>query len=194
MKGEKMQAKNGSTVSVHYRGTLSDGNEFDNSRLRGETLQFEIGSGRMISGFNDAVVGMKVGETKTITLDPENAYGHHNPAATESIPREVFGPEFDFVKGGTVRGNGPHGVFYAKILDYDDTNVKLDLNHPLAGQDLTFEIELVSVEGAHAVAADEAYDWNKSMKKAELYEIAKARNLAVNSKSTKAQIIEALEA
>ena len=194
MKGEKMQAKNGSTVSVHYVGTLDNGTEFDNSRVRGETLQFELGSGRMITGFNDAVIGMTPGETKTINLTPQEAYGLHNPEATENVPREMFGPDFEFIKGGTVRGNGPHGVFYAKILDFNDENVQLDLNHPLAGKDLTFEIELVSVDGAHPVVGDDTYDWNSSMKKAELYEIAKGKNLAVNSRSTKAQIIEALEA
>jgi len=189
-----MQATNGSTVSVHYVGTLDNGTEFDNSRVRGETLQFELGSGRMITGFNDAVIGMSPGQTKTINLAAEEAYGMHNPDATEKVPRQMFGPEFEFIKGGTVRGNGPHGVFYAKILGFDEENVDLDLNHPLAGKDLTFEIELVSVDGAHPIASDESYNWDLSMKKVELYEIAKAKGLSINSKSTKAQIIEALEA
>jgi peptidylprolyl isomerase len=173
---------------------LNNGTEFDNSRVRGETLQFELGSGRMITGFNDAVIGMAPGETKTINLAAEEAYGLHNPDATENVPRQMFGPEFEFIKGGTVRGNGPHGVFYAKIMDFDEENVNLDLNHPLAGKDLTFEIELVSVDGAHPIASDESYGWDLSMKKAELYEIAKAKGLSINTKSTKAQIIEALEA
>ena len=183
-----MKVTTGHNVSVHYRGTLTDGTEFDNSRIRGETLDFQVGSGRMIRGFNDALLGMDVGDTKKVTLLPEDAYGDHNPEAIQPVPKDAFGPDFEFEIGGTVQGNGPRGPFLAKIQSLDEEKVLLDMNHPLAGEELSFEIELV---GNHGDVETEAA-WSSSMKKAELLEVARARGLKVNTRTTKAQIIEAL--
>ena len=141
-----MKVTNGHNVSVHYVGTLTDGTEFDNSRTRGQAVSFEIGSGRMISGFNDAVVGMTVGETKKVTLAPEQAYGTRNENALQNVPRDAFSEDFNFEVGGMIQGNGPRGPFLAKIHEVGEQEVILDMNHPLAGQELNFEIELVSVE------------------------------------------------
>ncbi|MGA0245401.1 MAG: FKBP-type peptidyl-prolyl cis-trans isomerase [Schleiferiaceae bacterium] len=141
-----MKAINGHNVSVHYVGTLTDGTEFDNSRTRGQAVSFEIGSGRMISGFNDAVVGMTVGETKKVTLAPEQAYGARNENALQNVPRDAFSEDFNFEVGGMIQGNGPRGPFLAKIHEVGEQEIILDMNHPLAGQELNFEIELVSVE------------------------------------------------
>jgi peptidylprolyl isomerase len=141
-----MKVTNGHNVSVHYVGTLTDGTEFDNSRNRGDAVSFEIGSGRMISGFNDAVVGMTVGETKKVTLAPEQAYGTRNENALQNVPRDAFSEDFNFEIGGMIQGNGPRGPFLAKIHEVGDQEIILDMNHPLAGQELSFEIELVSVE------------------------------------------------
>tara|TARA_R110002012_G_scaffold252560_3_gene431570 strand:- start:825 stop:1277 length:453 start_codon:yes stop_codon:yes gene_type:complete len=140
-----MKVTTGQNVSVHYKGTLSDGTEFDNSRTRGEPMSFQVGSGQLLAGFNDAVVGMAIGETKTVTLESKEAYGEPRPDAIQQIPRTAFAPDFEFEVGGTVQGNGPAGPFIAKIQAVQDESVTLDLNHPLAGQDLTFEVELVSV-------------------------------------------------
>tara|TARA_R110002020_G_scaffold37239_6_gene112507 strand:+ start:3015 stop:3443 length:429 start_codon:yes stop_codon:yes gene_type:complete len=140
-----MKVKNGHNVRVHYKGTLSDGTEFDNSRNRGQTLDFEVGTSNMISGFTNAIIGMTEGQTKTVTLPPEQAYGPHNPEAIQTVPKEAFGSDFEFNVGETVQGNGPQGPFLAKIHDLADNEVVLDLNHPLAGKELNFEIELVSV-------------------------------------------------
>lgn len=186
-----MQVKNGNTVSVHYKGTLNDGTVFDESRPRGDTLNFTIGSGKMIRGFNDAVVGMTTGETKNVTLSPEQAYGSHNPEALQLVPKQAFGEDFVFELGGMIQGNGPQGTFLAKVQEVQEENVILDMNHPLAGQALSFEIELVSVETP--TTTTEA-TWTPTMKKAELLEVAKTLGLAVNTKSTKAQIINALDA
>lgn len=186
-----MKVTTGQNVNVHYRGTLSDGTEFDNSRVRGQALSFEIGSGRMISGFNDAVVGMTVGETKSVTLTPDNAYGYRNEQAVQNVPRTAFGEDFQFEIGGTVQGNGPMGPFLAKILEVGDDNVLLDMNHPLAGETLNFEIELVSADnGSVSVSGG---TWSPKMKKAELLEFARARGLDVNTRTTKAQLIAALQ-
>jgi peptidylprolyl isomerase len=141
-----MKAKNGHNVQVHYKGTLSDGTEFDNSRTRGTTLNFEIGSDRMIRGFNDAVVGMKAGETKSVTIVSEQAYGPRDPEATQVVPKEAFGEGFEFKIGEVIQGNGPAGPFMAKIQEVATSEVTIDLNHPLAGEDLNFEIEVVSVD------------------------------------------------
>ena len=196
-----MKAENGQRVSVHYRGTLIDGTEFDNSRTRGETLNFDLGSGTMIAGFEEAIKGLNVGDTRVVSLSPEEAYGPINPEAFRPAPKSAFGPDFEFVVGEVVQGNGPQGTFLAKISEILEDEVILNLNHPLAGEQLTFEIELMDIlsgAGTHISAAADAEvtmaNWNANMKKAELLEVAKSRGLPVNTRSTKAQIIDALQA
>jgi peptidylprolyl isomerase len=183
-----MKVQHGQSVQVHYRGTLNDGTEFDNSRLRGDPIVFQVGDPRMIEGFSNAVVGMEEGATKTFTLEAEDAYGLVDPNAKQPVPREQFGPDFDFTIGGAVQGQGPQGMFLATIADVTDTEVILDMNHPLAGKALTFEVEVIATEGVPMA------NWNATMKKAELLEVAKSRGLSVNTRSTKAQIIDALSA
>ena len=139
-----MKVATGDSVKVHYRGTLPDGTEFDNSHSRGEPLEFTVGSGQMIVGFNDAIIGMAEGEKKTFSLTPELAYGQRIEEAVQAVPRTAFGDDFEFEVGGMVQGNGPRGPFIAKIQQLDEETVTLDLNHPLAGQDLNFEVEVVS--------------------------------------------------
>jgi len=185
-----MKVENGHNVHVHYRGTLNDGTEFDNSRVRGETLGFQVGSNRMIPGFSTAVLGMTTGQTKTVTISSDDAYGPRDPSALQKVPREAFDSDFEFTLGGTIQGNGPRGPFMAKIHALEETQVVLDLNHPLAGEELNFEIELVSVETDSPTAS---LGWSRTMKKPQLFELAKAHGLPVNTRSTKAQIIEALE-
>jgi len=171
-----------------------DGTEFDNSRVRGQTLNFEVGSGRMIPGFDAAVVGMTVGDTQTVTLQPEDAYGTKQPDALRPAGKDAFGENFEFVIGEVVQGNGPEGSFLATIREINDDHVILDLNHPLAGEILNFEIEVMAIHNASEDIEVTMANWNTSMKKAELLEVAKSRGLPVNTKSTKAQIIEALSA
>jgi len=138
-------AQDGSTVSIHYTGTLSDGTEFDSSRER-DPLSFTVGSGQVIPGFNDNVIGMTVGETKTFTILCQDAYGQSNEAAIQVVSRDAFPENFDFQIGATVAGTGNGGQpFTAKILSEGAGEVTLDFNHPLAGQDLTFEVEVVSI-------------------------------------------------
>ena len=148
-----MKVTNGQNVSVHYVGTLSDGTEFDNSRTRGQTLDFQLGSGQLLAGFNDAIVGMSIGETKTISLSADEAYGQPQQEAIQNVPRSAFADDFEFVVGGTVQGTGPAGQFIAKVQSVNEEVVTLDLNHPLAGKDLTFEVELVSVDESTETSA-----------------------------------------
>ena len=136
----------GNNVKIHYVGTLTDGTEFDNSHKRGSAMDIEVGAPGLIAGFTTALVGMTEGQTKSVTLTPEEAYGQRNEEALQRVPKEAFGPDFDFVLGGTVQGNGPMGPFLAKIQELEEKEVVLDMNHPLAGQDLNFEIEMVEIE------------------------------------------------
>jgi len=138
--------ENGNTVSVHYRGTFDDGTQFDSSYDRGEPITFTVGSGQMISGFDSSIPGMSVGETKNITVSPENAYGPRVDEAVQTVPLTAFQEGSEFVPGATIQGTGPTGQpFMAKIESCDDTNVVLDFNHPMAGKSLNFEIELVNI-------------------------------------------------
>jgi len=141
------KVKSGQTVSVHYVGTLDDGTEFDNSHARGEAISFQVGSGQLIPGFDTALPGMVVGETKTIRVDPENAYGEPDPNHLQTFPTSMFPDNFEPAVGLHVQGSSDSGQpMTAKVSTFDDENVTLDFNHPLAGKALNFEIELVDVE------------------------------------------------
>ena len=134
---------------------------------------------------------MTVGETKTIHLTAEQAYGPVNPKAFNEVPKTQFDEDFVFEAGRPVMGQGPNGPFRATIHEVHETHVVINYNHPLAGKNLTFEIELVA---RHSEEQAQMANWNTKMKKAELFEIAKSQGLSVNTRSTKAQIIKALQA
>jgi peptidylprolyl isomerase len=139
-------AKNGDNVSVHYTGTLNDGTQFDSSHDRGEPISFTIGAGQMIAGFDSAVNGMTAGETKTVVLEPGQAYGDTNPEAIQVVPKSEFPDGFEFIVGGIVEGQYPNGqAFRATITEAADTEATVDFNHPMAGKTLNFEIELVTI-------------------------------------------------
>jgi peptidylprolyl isomerase len=138
--------KEGTTVKVHYKGTLEDGTEFDNSRERGSTLEFEVGSGQLIRGFDTAVTGMGTGEVRIVTISSADAYGEVRSDSFQEYPRSVFGEDIDLEVGGVVQGTGPKGEpLMAKVSKLTEALVTLDHNHPLAGKDLTFEIELIEI-------------------------------------------------
>jgi len=138
-----MSAKDGDTVRVHYRGTLSDGSEFDCSAGR-EPLEFVVGSGQVIPGFDDAVRKLEPGEKVTVTIPATEAYGDRNPEGLQKFPLSAF-PQAPEV-GWAVELGGPNGErIPATIVAVEGEEVTLDFNHPLAGEDLTFELELVEV-------------------------------------------------
>ena len=140
--------KEGHNVKVHYKGTLTDGTEFDNSKMRGEPIEFQVGAGQMIKGFDNAVKGMGLGEVKTFTVPSGEAYGSVNPEAIKEYPKTVFPPDFTFTVGGMVHGTTPSGEpALARIVSHAEESVVLDHNHPLAGEDLTFEVEVIEIEG-----------------------------------------------
>ena len=141
------KVENGQKVSVDYVGTFDDGTEFDSSQSRGEPLSFQVGSSQLIAGFDQALPGMVVGETKNVKLQPEQAYGEINEEAVQTVPRSMFPEGFEFIEGGTVVGQNATGQqMMAKINAFDDEGVTLDYNHPMAGKTLNFEIKLLSID------------------------------------------------
>jgi FKBP-type peptidyl-prolyl cis-trans isomerase 2 len=139
-----MPIKNGDKVKVEYEGTFDDGTVFDSSEKCGEPLEFEVGAGQIIAGFENAVVGMEKGDEKEIKLPPEDAYGDPNPQLIQKIPKDQLPDE---VMEGMVLVMGlPNGVqIPVKVIEVTDTEVTIDLNHPLAGKTLNFKIKIVDV-------------------------------------------------
>ena len=135
-------AKDGDLVSAHYHGTLDDGRVFDSSRER-DPLQFTVGAGSVIDGFDNAVRGLGVGESVTVRLEPEEAYGEPRPDLLIELPIENA-PEGVAVGSVLTMPNGAQ----ARVVALTDTTFTIDANHPLAGQALTFKIELVAIERA----------------------------------------------
>lgn len=141
-----MKVKNGDSVKVHYIGTLNDGNEFDNSYKRGSTLDFQVGGGQMIKGFDNALVEMELGQKKSISIKPEEAYGPRREEAITAVSKENFPPDFVAKEGEMVQGRTENGQpINALIIEVQENDVILDMNHPLAGEELNFEIELVEI-------------------------------------------------
>jgi peptidylprolyl isomerase len=145
--GKKRKALKGRTVNVHYVGTLDDGTLFDSSKDRGAPITFEVGAGDMISGFDTAVDGMTIGETKNVSVTPEDGYGDFNPEAFQVVPTDMFTEGFTPELGQVVQGTtGTGETFTARVHTLENNTVTLDFNHPMAGKNLNFEIELVSVD------------------------------------------------
>ena len=141
-----MKVKNGDSVKVHYIGTLNDGNEFDNSYKRGATLDFQVGGGQMIKGFDNALVEMEVGQKKNINIKSEDAYGPRREEAIMSVSKENFPPDFRTKEGEMIQGQTETGQpITAIVVEVQENDVILDMNHPLAGEELNFEIELVEI-------------------------------------------------
>lgn len=139
------QAKQGDTVTVHYTGKFEDGTVFDTSRERGP-MQFTIGQGRLIPGFEEAVVGMAPGESKSTTVPPEQAYGPHNDQMVQVIDRKQVPPEMQLQVGQQLEVRRPDGqTGIVTVRELTDSSVTLDANHPLAGRSLVFDIELVAI-------------------------------------------------
>jgi peptidylprolyl isomerase len=138
-------ARSGDTVRVHYTGRLDDGTVFDSSRER-DPLEFQLGSGQVIAGFDEAVEGMATGESKSVRIPSAEAYGEHDEALLLRVPIEQFPPDMRPEIGQHLQlsrdGAEPVVVTVAEV---SDDRVVLDANHPLAGRDLTFDLELVDI-------------------------------------------------
>ena len=138
-------AKNGDKVSVHYTGTLTNGDEFDSS-AGGAPLEFTVGAGQMIPGFDAAVHGMAEGEKKKVTIPADEAYGPHRPEAVQELGRAEIPEGIDVTPGTMLQAEDSQGRrMVLKVVESTAETVTLDANHPLAGEDLTFDIELVKI-------------------------------------------------
>jgi peptidylprolyl isomerase len=140
-------AKNGDTVQVDYTGKLADGTVFDSSIGRAP-LEFTVGQGQMIPGFEKAILGMKVGEKKTVTLPADEAYGPHLDDMVIQVSRDRIRSDTEPTVGQMLTATGPDGqeVRFTIISISDNGTVTLDANHPLAGKDLTFDIQLIKIK------------------------------------------------
>lgn len=138
-------AKNGDNVKVHYRGTLTTGEQFDSSEGR-EPLSFKVGAGQMIKGFDEAIPGMAVGEKKTINISPENAYGEKNQEAIVEFPKSNIPEDLKLEPGMKLQLQNENGdPIPVVVSEIKDDVVVLDANHELAGKELVFDIELVEI-------------------------------------------------
>ncbi|MCC6145620.1 MAG: peptidylprolyl isomerase [Candidatus Hydrogenedentes bacterium] len=141
----RTQAAHGDTVRVHYRGTTNDGAEFDSSYDR-EPLEFRLGAGQVIPGFERAVEGMTAGEKKTETMPAAEAYGPHREEMVMEVPRTQLPEDLEVQVGTQLQASQPgEAPVLLTVTAVDTDTITVDANHPLAGEDLTFEIELVEI-------------------------------------------------
>ena len=139
------EVRTGDTVRIHYTGSLPDGTVFDSSRNR-EPLECTVGSGQIIPGLDRALTGMTVGEEKTVEVPCDEAYGPRDPNGLQEIPRDQVPEGIPLDVGTPLSMRAPDGRSFAvTVADVTEEVVVLDANHPLAGQDLTFAVELVEI-------------------------------------------------
>lgn len=139
------KVKKGDKVKLHYTGRLKDGKVFDSSRNK-EPLEFEAGTGQIIKGVDDAVVGMEPGEKKNISIDPEKGYGNYDEKLLIDVPKEKLPNDVSPQEGSTLRLVDKQGrAVPVKVTEIKDNSIQVDANHPLAGKKLDFEIEVVEI-------------------------------------------------
>ena len=140
-----MQVKKGDVVRVHYTGTLTDGSQFDSSVGR-NPLEFTVGAGQMIAGFDAGVLGMVVGDKKTLQIDPDNGYGQSNPEAIIEFPKTNVPEGMELEVGMQLNLQNEYGQpVPVVIIELREDLIVMDANHSLAGKDLIFEVELVEI-------------------------------------------------
>lgn len=141
-----LKQKNGDTVSVHFTGKFEDGEVFDTSK-DSQPLEFRLGAGSMMPGFEAGVLGMEVGESKTIQVNPEDAYGQRQEEMIATLKREEFPDHINPEVGQQIEIKNPEGgAFRVLVTEVTEDSVTMDGNHPLAGKKLVFDIELVSIQ------------------------------------------------
>ncbi|QEE34882.1 peptidylprolyl isomerase [Octadecabacter sp. SW4] len=142
------EVKNGDTVRIHYTGTLTNGETFDSSAGR-DPLEFVVGSGQIIPGLDAAIPGMTVGDKKSVDVACADAYGETNPEARQAVPRSEIPADIPVEAGLQLQMQTPQGqVVPVTVAEVTETEVVLDANHPLAGKDLNFAIEVVGIDAA----------------------------------------------
>ena len=141
-----MNVKTGDKVKIEYTGTFDDGTVFDSSEDHGRPLEFQVGSGHVIKGFDAAIFGMKEGDEKQFRISPSEAYGEHNPQLVQKVPKEIFPNDAELALGLLFEAGLPTGEkIPAMITAIEESTVSVDLNHPLAGKTLNFKIKLTEI-------------------------------------------------
>jgi len=139
------EAKSGDTVRIHYTGKLDDGSEFDSSAGR-DPLEFSLGGGEVIPGFDSAVTGMVVGDSKSVSIAPEEAYGERHEQLIQDVPKAALSDDVALTVGMQLQSEDPDGqVMQFIVTAVAEETFTVDANHPLAGQTLNFDIELVAI-------------------------------------------------
>ena len=139
------KAAQGDTVRVHYRGTLDDGNQFDSSEGR-DPLQFTLGESQVIIGFEKAVLGLEPGESREVRMEAEEAYGPRRDELIQEVERNRLPDDIELAEGMQLGATGANGErLNFTVVKFDEASVTLDANHPLAGQALNFNVELVDI-------------------------------------------------
>jgi peptidylprolyl isomerase len=139
------EAKTGDVVRINYTGRLTDGTQFDSSEGK-KPLEFTLGAGEVIKGLEAEVAGMSPGDRNTVTIPPELAYGDHRPEAVQNLDRSKLPGGIDVKVGTQLQARTSDGrILPITVVDLDETNVKVDANHPLAGQELVFDVELIEI-------------------------------------------------
>jgi len=139
------QAKSGDTVRIHYTGKLDDGTQFDSSAGR-DPLEFALGGGQVIPGFDAAVEGMAVGDSKSVSIEPGDAYGERHEQLVQDVPRSALPEQMEASVGMQLQGQSPDGqVSQFLVTAVTEETITVDANHPLAGYRLNFDIELVEI-------------------------------------------------
>lgn len=141
------QATNGNVVRINYTGKLTNGTVFDTSKVDGrEPLSFRLGQNQVLPKLEAEIIGMSVGEKKTVAVDANDAYGPHQKQAIQKIPRSEIPDGVDLTVGNNLQATGHDGeIVPLRVLAANEETVTLDANHPLAGHNLTFEIELIEI-------------------------------------------------
>lgn len=141
-----MTVKENDTVTVHYTGMLEDGSVFDSSEGK-DPIEFKVGEGKVIKGFENAIKGMKKDEEKTVKISPEEGYGNSNAGMQQWVPREMFGDKFEPKVGLGIALKLPDGkALPAIIKSIEEKRILLDMNNPLAGKTLTFKVKVVDIK------------------------------------------------
>tara|TARA_R100000664_G_C2694748_1_gene97428 strand:+ start:145 stop:723 length:579 start_codon:yes stop_codon:yes gene_type:complete len=188
------KVETGALVKLHYKGTFPNGETFDDSRQSiGQPIECIVGAGKLLRAFESALVGMKTGEIKNVFLKTEQAYGPPNPNLIGEVPRSAFPEDYEFQIGMPVKGtNSETGrTQLAVIVSWTDDKVTIDMNHPLAGKDVNFEIEVMSFENAEIPAQDETKSLEDHTVK-ELRRLAKIKKIRGFSAMKKAELVESL--
>jgi peptidylprolyl isomerase len=138
-------AKSGDTVKIHYTGTLADGTQFDSSAGR-DPLEFTLGSGQVIPGFDKAVEGLAVGDSKSVNITAPDAYGPRHEQMVQDVPKSALPDDLEPAEGMSLQARGQDSrVVNLTVTHVGDEAITVDGNHPLAGKDLNFDIQLVEI-------------------------------------------------